>query len=54
MKTNQYYCKRCEDFFKINPLAPVRCPICFGSDMLLGPYLVDELEYDPSDRRKII
>lgn len=45
MKVYIYFCLRCTDYFKPKPLAPKKCPKCFGEDMLMGPYLVDEIEY---------
>jgi len=42
MKVYMYFCNRCGDFFKSGKV----CPTCLGRDMLMGPYLVDEIEFD--------
>lgn len=46
MKCYQYFCMRCKKFFKLDFYTPKRCPHCFGADMVMGPYIVDEFECD--------
>ena len=42
----KYYCTRCEDFFELSPIAPLRCPICHCDPRyILGPYPVKEITY---------
>jgi len=45
MKVWMYYCDRCGEFFKPSITNKV-CPTCLSVDFLMGPYLVDEFEYD--------
>ena len=53
MKVEMIFCERCGTFFKVNPLKQF-CPECLGKDMLRGPYLVDEYEYDINYRKQKI
>jgi len=46
MKVWMWYCERCSKFFKKEPLKPLRCPECWTGDLLMGPYHVDEIEFD--------
>ena len=33
-----YYCVRCEDFFELSPIAPLRCPRCYCDPRyIIGP-----------------
>lgn len=44
----QYYCKLCEDFFQMSPIAPSKCPYCFaGPQFIIGPIMTKE--YDIND-----
>jgi len=48
----KYYCKRCEEFFPLSPIAPLRCPFCFtdGRD-IIGPIPVKEIDINKIKRR---
>jgi len=46
--TVQYYCKICEDFFQLSPIAPLRCPYCYCDPRyIIGPIMTKE--YDLQD-----
>jgi len=48
----KYYCKRCEEFFFLSPLAPLRCPICFvHAGEILGPIPIREIDISKIKRR---
>ena len=43
--TVRYYCTVCEEFFFLDPIAPLRCPYCFGPQkQIIGPILAKEYD----------
>ena len=43
-----YYCAICEDFFKLSPIAPLRCPYCYtDARNIIGP--IPAQVYDVND-----
>ena len=45
--TVMYYCRVCEDFFKLSPIAPLRCPMCYcDARYIIGPMNVKEMDLD--------
>ncbi len=49
----KYYCTRCEEFFILSPLAPLRCPTCYcDARYILGPIPVQEIDINKIERKR--
>jgi hypothetical protein len=48
----QYYCKVCEQFFLLSPIAPLRCPMCFCDPRyIIGPMMTREYDIEELVRK---
>lgn len=48
----KYYCKRCEEFFELSPIAPLRCPMCFcDARHIIGPIPTKEVDINKLKRK---
>ena len=49
----KYYCTRCEEFFTLSPIAPLRCPMCYCDPRyILGPIPVKEIDINKLERKR--
>jgi len=49
----QYYCTRCEEFFELSPIAPLRCPLCYcDARYILGPMPVQEVNINRLEQQR--
>ena len=47
-----YYCTRCEDFFDLSPIAPLRCPYCYcDARYIIGPIPTKEVNLNNIERK---
>jgi len=48
-----YYCTRCEEFFELSPIAPLRCPYCYCDPRyIIGPVPAREVDISKLDERR--
>ena len=49
----RYYCTRCEEFFELSPIAPLRCPMCYcDARFILGPLPIQEIDINKVERQR--